>query len=262
MEAKLQRFLVRELSADPKYARNLNERHVARLVEAFNPEALGILVVNQRKDGKLILVDGNHRVAAMKALGRKDDAVETLLFRGMDIRDEARLFASLNTQLQVHGTDIFRAKVIAEDPDAVKINSAVRAAGYHVSRGTEAKAIRAAGTLHTLHRHGVLETTLEVCAKAWPDLTEELPSLIMRGIGALLDRYPTVDRRDLARRLSARPARRWMLEWREIARASSQNVSKVALLNLVQTYNRNRPVKTRLGRLAGGDLDRVGSRGR
>lgn len=248
MNASLKRYLVRELRSDRTYARVVNPRHVQRIVDNFDADAVGIVIANQRRDGRLVLIDGNHRIAAMKQLGKVDDTVEVLLFRNMDVRDEARLFASLNTQLAMHGADVFRAKVIAGDEETILVHKTVIANGFKVTRDQTPGGIRAPRTLYKVHEMGLLEETLGVCRRAWPDLDAELPAVIIRSVAEVLRRYPYADKRHLAKRLRDRGVKRWLLEIRDHARAAGMDASKAGAAKMVTAYNYKRQ-RNRLGKV-------------
>ncbi|MDY5220460.1 MAG: DUF6551 family protein, partial [Eubacteriales bacterium] len=52
-----------------EYQRVMNMRNVAGIVKHFDPAKLGVLVVSHRKDGTYAVLDGQHRLTALRKLG-------------------------------------------------------------------------------------------------------------------------------------------------------------------------------------------------
>lgn len=51
-----------------QYQRILNMKNVAGIVKNFDPAKLGVLVVSRRGDGTYAVLDGQHRLAALRRL--------------------------------------------------------------------------------------------------------------------------------------------------------------------------------------------------
>ena len=52
-----------------EYQRVLNMKNVNGIVRDFDPARLGVLVVNHRADGTYAILDGQHRLAALRRMG-------------------------------------------------------------------------------------------------------------------------------------------------------------------------------------------------
>ena len=52
-----------------QYQRILNMKNVAGIVKNFDPAKLGVLVVSHRTDGTYAVLDGQHRLTALRRLG-------------------------------------------------------------------------------------------------------------------------------------------------------------------------------------------------
>ena len=77
-----------------QYQRILNMKNVAGIVKNFDPAKLGVLVVSHRADGTYAVLDGQHRLAALRRLGY--DAANCIVLEGMTIRQEADYFRRQN----------------------------------------------------------------------------------------------------------------------------------------------------------------------
>ena len=81
-----------------QYQRILNMKNVAGIVKNFDPAKLGVLVVSHRADGTYAVLDGQHRLTALRRLGY--DAANCIVLEGMTIRQEADYFRRQNENKQ------------------------------------------------------------------------------------------------------------------------------------------------------------------
>ena len=85
---------ISKLNTNYSYQRNLNERRVNEIKKEFDPKLLGKITISRHSNGKLFVIDGNHRVAACKAVGAK--YIDAEIIDGLSIEQEAELFCKLN----------------------------------------------------------------------------------------------------------------------------------------------------------------------
>lgn len=98
------------------YQRILDEAHLARIMEDFEPDGLGILEVSRRRDGDIYLINGQHRVESIKRLGYGYMEVQCFVYEGLSIDQERALFLLFNLgHLPLNAYHAF--KVRTEDPD-------------------------------------------------------------------------------------------------------------------------------------------------
>lgn len=149
-DVRCMRVSLEKLIVDPAYQRPVEEKRVARIVDAFDPKQVGTLELSKRKNGSYAVVDGQHRLAALKALGRKQ--AYATVHEGLGRKEEADLFARLNMgRKQLKPYERFAAQVFAGDERAVAISNAVTASGFKIARSdasfadrpTDIRAIRA-----------------------------------------------------------------------------------------------------------------------
>ena len=96
------------------YQRELTASRVAKIANAFNPAKLGALVVNKRADGTHAILDGQHRLAALRILGVPE--VRCILLEGLSPEEEADYFRSQNENSRaLTAFDLFNAGVCAKD---------------------------------------------------------------------------------------------------------------------------------------------------
>jgi len=133
----LQYLLPEQLNVDSKYQRSLETPVSATLIrniaEHWNWDLCQPLVVSRRADGKLYVIDGQHRLAAARL---RDDIQQLPAVIGHydSVEDEAASFVHLNQQRnQLTKLDLFKAAVASGDPMAVGIVAAIANAGLTIA---------------------------------------------------------------------------------------------------------------------------------
>src|SRR3990167_8138369 len=124
---------ISELNIDPEAQRKLSTPWVKAHTQTFNVDLLGYIVVNCRVSKKLFVVDGQHRVELVRAVGWGDQKIHAEVFDGLNQAQEAALFNSRNDRKAVRRFDKFRLSVIAGDPSACEISRIVQAHGLVIS---------------------------------------------------------------------------------------------------------------------------------
>jgi hypothetical protein len=150
------------LRIDPTYQRALNEHRRKRIAQAFNWAAFGVLVVAQREDGTMYVIDGQHRLAAV--LSRSDVVnVPVVVFPMVGVKDEAIDFLITNKDRKpMRGIESFRAMLVAGDKDAVAVNDLVHACGREIGKAKKSD-VDCIITLLKLHRLD----SVSLC-RVWP----------------------------------------------------------------------------------------------
>jgi len=135
--------LVASLNIDRSYQREVVSTHRARIIaRAWDFAAAGYIVVCQREDGSLWVIDGQHRVEAARLRGdiHKLDAIVCSL---ATVAEEAALFRLLNTSpARVASMDLFKATLMAGDAAHVECNAMLARAGLRVGSGKGAEDVR------------------------------------------------------------------------------------------------------------------------
>lgn len=202
---------VNSIVADPTYQRTLSAKQVTTIARAFDPFILGVIIVSQRDDGVLYVLDGQHRVEALRHLGYENDHIPAMVYVNLTLEDEARIFAQTNkNRMYLPPQYHFRARLVAGDAEAIQINETVQNFGFHLNywkplpgedRGSATAMYKpegmlsAIGELERLTRSGIerLETVLGIARDAWGSDVTGLSAIVLRGIAifhrAFVDRY-------------------------------------------------------------------------
>lgn len=116
-----------------EYQREANRAKVLEIAGAWDWLACGAVVV-AKVSGKFRVIDGQHRVLAARK--RSDiDTLPCLIFQTAGIAEEARGFLALNTlNKPVSAIDKHKARLIAEEPVALKIQRTLDRLGLNLSK--------------------------------------------------------------------------------------------------------------------------------
>ena len=177
-----------------EYQRVLNMRNVAGIVRHFDPAKLGVLVVSHREDGTYSVLDGQHRLAALRRLGYA--ATNCIVLEGMSIREEADYFRRQNENKQtLRIADTFNASVWAEDEESMQIKRLMDKYNFRHGKSGQPMCICAIGALQQIIRQfgtEALELTLASIAATWPRDTTILRREMLAGLGEFWKRYAHV----------------------------------------------------------------------
>jgi hypothetical protein len=188
-EARLQWVPISAMRVSPLAQRDLNQARVDRLAASFDPEQLGTPTVSYR-DGVYYIIDGQHRIEALKAIGYGDQQVHCWVYRGLSETDEAEKFLRLNDTLAVAAYPKFKVAVQAGRAEEADIDRIVRAQGLKVSLDRAGGAVSAVHTLRRVYRRGgpaCLARTLRIARDAYGD--PGLEAMVIDGVGLLCHRY-------------------------------------------------------------------------
>lgn len=129
----IEKITAKDLFVDPDVQRTLRPTRVEEIVAKFNPDALGILAVSRREDGRNHLMDGQHRHAAVIMLDGADWGLECEVYTGLSKSQEALMFRLLNNTRPPTVLEKFKVRVVEGDPVAVEINSILEENGWRLS---------------------------------------------------------------------------------------------------------------------------------
>jgi hypothetical protein len=216
-DIKLEKLPIGNMRVDREVQRSLDSGRAADMANNFNAAGFGFITISIRKDGSVYIVDGQHRVAALRLMGAASDhKVACQVFRGLTQADEAALFRVRNNFKQVRVFDRFRVRVIEGDPVAVILSKTLDNHGWHVHKSGPSKqraAFNAVSALEwvyngagirraTVHPNAA-DNTIAIITGAWGHDTTGVRAEIVRGLGLFLVQYgESVDFEKLVTELS------------------------------------------------------------
>lgn len=175
-----------ELKIDPLYQRNLDERRVARMAKAYNPNLVNPPKVSFR-DGRYWVFDGQHTIALWKMV-KGDKPIECRVFFGMTWVDEMELFIEQNgIDADPTTNDKLRASFNGGDPDVKDMVAAADEAGVLVDFKNSRVPGRCVATSTLFKTYKVMNRDdfvdmLRMIRQAWPDDEDGLSNQIICGL--------------------------------------------------------------------------------
>ena len=198
--------VVNDLMLDLSYQRYPNEDKVNKIVKDFDRDALGVIICSAREDGSIVILDGGHRVAAMRMMGLEHTFVDCLVYFGLSVAEEANLFNLINDNRTKPKTqDLFKAKVVAEDADSVAIAKIIEKHGLFVSNKPTNNGFRAIGTISKLFKKNGkanIDATIGVLKNAFGTHSSSFSDVAIMSVSNMIAIYPNLDKNRLIATLS------------------------------------------------------------
>lgn len=187
-QARLRWVPIVDMRVSPLAQRELNQSRVNKIAAEFDLEQIGAPTVNKR-DGLFYVIDGQHRIEALKVIGWGDQQIEAWTYAGLTEEEEAEKFLKLNDTLQVHAFAKFKIGVQAGRVEENDIDRIVRACELHISTNHSGGSVSAVGALRRVYSYGPgqLHRTLCIIRDAYGDAGME--STVISGLGLLCARY-------------------------------------------------------------------------
>lgn len=254
---------VDDLVIVPKCQRRLSQPRVEKIIKDFDPDLVGQVVVSEREDGTLVLLDGQHRRSAiiqMRAVGSDvDSKVSAEVFTGLSPTEEAKLFLGFNNAVVPPWSDKFLVRLTADDPVAHALHDILARNGWQVSHINAEGTFKALATLERIYLHSqemgiepnLAEESLKIITEAWGHSFYVPKGPFLEGIAAFIFEYTnqgyTIDRERIVEKLAAFPfpvgttaPQAFMAQARVTARTNAVTVPMGVAMMLVKLYNRNK----------------------
>lgn len=188
-----------QLMVDQNVQRPLDGVRVAAITADFEREGLGVIHVSKRADGTFHIVDGQHRIAALRALGRVDVPIPCVMYEGLSRAEEAAMFRRLNNTRQIQVLDRFRVRIVEGDPIACEISDILKSHGWVVAKSGARGSFFAVSALEKVYRAkdggdaATCDMLIKVATEAWGHDSNALRAEIVSGLGVLLRRHPHME---------------------------------------------------------------------
>lgn len=191
------RIAVDAVTVDRRIQRPLNISRVKHIARNFDPRSLGVLTLSLRPDGSVVVLDGQHRWAAAKAINYTDK-LPALTYEGLSIEEEAALFLTQNDAKPVSTLDKFLVRITEGDDVAVAIARVVTAHGWVIQPGQTYGSIASVAALERAYngagvsagpRLDVVGRVLETITEAWGHDPKAANGTIIGGLALLFLRF-------------------------------------------------------------------------
>ena len=195
----LEVIAVEKLQVDLAYQPSLAQSRVNSIASNFDPDLLQAITVNVRTNGAWYVIDGQHRVAAIKKLGLL--SVKAWMFYGLSVAEEASLFYKLATQRRGSLPAIARYQSLraAEDVEIVAIQKVLDEHHLIIGKSGGSNRIAAVNAILWIWReHGevIFRESLNVILKAYPSDNHRWIAPLLESVAMFIKRYPeaSIDR--------------------------------------------------------------------
>ena len=201
-----------ELYSGQPYQRPVLDQVVDKLVREWDPRLLTPLVVSYR-DGRYNLVDGQHRVCAMrKKNSGKDVTALCRVYHGLTYEQEAELYYRLD-RAKGHLRLSHATKALVEsgvDAEIIEIKRLLEDAGFvwaldkPTGEAFEVEATRAVINAYRLLGGAAFSRMLELTVRTWHGAPSSVKASFLSGMALFLKTYETeLDDDVFIKRLSA-----------------------------------------------------------
>jgi len=242
----IERLNISTLEVDRRVQRELNPSWVAKIARDLVLVQLGIITVSRREDGSTIILDGQHRVEALRYAGINEYVIDCRILVGLSLEEEAKTFRLLNSTSKPNKIDHFLVRVVEGDEVARDINKILKRFGWQASRGKSAGSFSAISTLEALYREDreAAWSTVQTITEAWDNSLESANGQIIFGLGAIYHRHgEEVDLARMVRRLSSIAPKELLTRAAALAKARGRRAGAAVAELAIAEYNKQRGTK-------------------
>jgi hypothetical protein len=183
---------ISKMKVHPVRQRQLKRAWVDARVDHFNPEALAQVTLNHTtEDDTYWVIDGQHRVALMRAVGWGDQNMEARVYENLTPEQEANLFLLRNDARAVDPLNKFLVAVEAGWAAESDIQRILNANGVAVGRKRGRHRLTAVGAVHYIYDLDVtlLAKVVQSIHGALPDHPCPWDSVLIYSVGMVFHRY-------------------------------------------------------------------------
>ena len=188
----IERIPLSEICIEP-YQRVLNNARVKRIADNFDPARVGVLLLSKRGSHSYAIVDGQHRLCAMRQIGVQDAVCIVVV--GMTYEDEANYFRIQTRDANpLNAYSLYKAGVQAKDEHFLRIEAILLKNEYTVGLNAEPMVITAVNTLTrvmTMQGEAALDLALQSIRDAWHGDSTALRREMLAGVAEFARRYAT-----------------------------------------------------------------------
>ena len=186
------------------YQKKLRRKVIDKIVENFDPIALGLIHVSLRDDGTYWVFNGQHRIEALKIRG--ENYVDCLVFTGLTFEQEASGFVghhnvSKPTKIEEHNGRLLSGDFVAKDIEMVanELNLRIVAGGMK-------NTVQSITTLYQIYNENgrkILSDVLRVVRDGFEDVERPYKVHVLKAIRDMLVEYGShLDKKWLIKKLN------------------------------------------------------------
>lgn len=187
-----------DLRVDYSYQRLPSPDRVNSIARNYNGNALGVITLSIRENGELFIIDGQHRIEALKKIGKGNDDINAIVFFDLSIKDEAEMFVIMNeSRTKPKRADLHKASAKAGDGESIEIDNVLAKHGLSVGDKPGDNIVRAIGTLHKVNsKIGIdkLDEIIQILIDANGKHSSAFQSEYICAVACILVQFNNVDK--------------------------------------------------------------------
>jgi hypothetical protein len=191
----IRHIAIANMEPESGYQRATNPAQVDTIVNTFTEAKLGTLTVSER-DGKFHVMDGAHRLKALRMLGYTH--AYCVVNTGMTYEQEAEYFRNQDeNKRRIKPMEFFKAGLVSGNEQCTSIYGIVKANGFNIGSGSKdfhkIAAIQALFAIVDDYGYQVLDETLCLLAATWSGSRKASQSETLLGVAEFVSRYGMAD---------------------------------------------------------------------
>ena len=244
---KIRKLPASTLAIDHSYQRDTTKAHYRRIARDLDFDSLGIFVVSARGDGSFVVVDGQHRLMALREQQVDEWEVLCRVYSDLNREQEASLYRTLNRTRKTSAWDDFKAGLVEGDKDCLAIKRIAHRTGWKVCNQVGDNKVCCISTLRTIFaKKGgalALEHSLQDARAAWGGSPIGVEKTVLQGLSVVHSTYDgALDRPALVQKLSkikGGPAG-ILGTARQLKEIRPESLFRLCSWVIVQNYNKGR----------------------
>lgn len=241
-----------------EYQRIHDKYKIDKIAKNIDWDIFGTILVSYR-DGKYWVVDGQHRVEAIRRLD-PDAEVPATVWTGLTYEEEAEKFLKLNTERKaLNCNQKFHALIEKGDKSALTILKVLNENGLSFNKNSGFSKNNVVGAIHVIQRiyatEGArgLDRVLKIVKTSWLGEGCSLKRDVIYGVATFIHNYPEVDDKILCDVLSKTDTKALLLQAQFLAQSEQILIANSGASRYVHVakairdlYNKNVDKKDRV----------------
>jgi len=239
---------INQLIIDHSYQRQVSNSFVKKITASFDESLIGAIRVVTRKNKMFAVVDGQHRLSVLKALGY--ETIPCIVHPEMSFKEEVSMFHDLNQGIhKLTALEDFWAMVSSGNKDSIAILEIIEKNGLKVpkrsgEREGQKHSISAIGVVRQIvknYKLDILDKTLDFVTKIWPANGEALTGQLLEGVAIFIKRYasnPAYNTKNAQRKLAGLTLSIVIAKSRTQAKSFDTRTPYVIVDLLCEAYNK------------------------
>ncbi|MEB5757441.1 DUF6551 family protein [Mammaliicoccus sciuri] len=244
------RLLIADLKTDMRYQSPIRESQVRKIVRNFDPDKLDTITVNKRQDGTFYIIDGQHRVEALKELNIQ--FAQANIYDNLTPEKEAEMYYGINDRPAKSPNSKAKSKLMFGEQSAIEIEQAVINAGLKIDYDKKLPSdgyITAYASLESIYKKynkKLLEIVLKIIKESFGTDSKNYQAFMIKGFAQFIDIYHRdVDVMNLISKLQELGYDGFIKEVNKNAAGFSTKKESLPL-TLVEIYNKRKHAKNKL----------------